>query len=228
MKIAIPASLDHSEVQNFYLNESYIKFIQIAGYCPVIITPQNAELINDCAGLVLPGGIDIDPIYYNYNNYSSRATDPEKDEFERKLLHSFVAAKKPIFCICRGFQLAFLEFCKITNDERFAFAQDIDGHNQNELKIKRSFASHFIEELDQTIKPVNSMHHQACLVKQQKNKVYEKLIPIATTTKGSPKNSLIIEAFLIPDWNLFAVQWHIEEMNDTKLMTDFFNEHFQV
>ena len=209
MNIAIPLSLERSDIRNYFINEAYLKFIRNAGYFPIPITPY--QQMPDCDGLLLPGGIDIDPIYYGYDNRYSKHIDSNRDKFERNLLHYFISKKKPIYGICRGFQLIFLEFCKKYPNNSFSYTQHIDGHNQNELKLERSNTSHFVKFKDSS-KAVNSLHHQACLIKT--NASSKRLIPIATTTRNSPQGYKIIEAFKIPEWNVKAVQWHPEEMDD--------------
>ena len=221
MRIGIPVATERVEVPNYYVNVAYVNLIAKAGFEPVLITPQN---IPDCDGLLLPGGIDVDPIYYGYDNETSRNTDIEKDKFERNLLWKFIEMKKPIFGICRGFQFIFLEFCKKfpDNDKFLDYAQHIDGHNQNELKIVRNQPSHFVE-LSTGPFAVNSFHHQACLVLEKELTKSRQLTILGTTDRDTIKNYLIIECFKIPEWNVMAVQWHAEEMEGAE---EFLKDHF--
>jgi gamma-glutamyl-gamma-aminobutyrate hydrolase PuuD len=56
------------------------------------------NIANHFDGLIVTGGGDINKI--NKNELSKT-----RDTFELKLINSFIKKKKPILCICRGFQL---------------------------------------------------------------------------------------------------------------------------
>ena len=129
-------------------------------------------------GLVLPGGIDLDPIHYGYDNDNSFSVDPEKDEFERAVLSAFLGVKKPIMGICRGFQLIVREYMAqnthLANEGLMDFVEHINDHAQvSDQQLKRSVPVHWVSYLERSLyqtgknsvqdTPVNSMHHQ-CLV----------------------------------------------------------------
>jgi len=244
MKIAIPLWRSHDDLR-YVINLAYIDYIAGAGLTPVLITPENVDTAVDCDGLVLPGGIDIDPIYYNEENIGSFSTDFEKDEYERRLLNAFIEAGKPIFGICRGFQLIAREFL-LTNpraEKVMSFFQHINDHNgPANYKVKRSQPIHFIdadanlwnEDTDKKIQyPVNSMHHQALILKDKNNlfKTSEgKLYVAATTPYGLSESMLksknrIVEAFVLimGKSRIVAVQWHPEETKDNALLLRCFS-----
>jgi gamma-glutamyl-gamma-aminobutyrate hydrolase PuuD len=182
MKIAIPLGPEDTQ---FKLNKAYIEYIDQAGYEPIPAVPQNValELAKSCDGLLLPGGKDIDPIYYDESNWGSFWADSEKDDFERQLLWAFINYSKPVFGICRGFQLIAREYLKHMASEkvtpasdetvadRLIFGQDIGAHDgPSGFHLLRSRPHHYVlarEDLlygseNKAIQqlPVNSMHHQ--------------------------------------------------------------------
>ena len=57
-----------------------------------------------CAGLLLPGGGDLEPWRYGQYNTASRGLEPKRDAAELALIARFVAANKPVLGICRGLQ----------------------------------------------------------------------------------------------------------------------------
>ena len=72
----------------------------------VVDTAGPGGSLGDCAGLVLTGGIDVDPSLYG------EARQPEvdeinrpRDEFELALLREALDADLPVLAICRGHQL---------------------------------------------------------------------------------------------------------------------------
>lgn len=246
MKIGIPVS--ESKTQ-YYINQAYIDYIHEAGMQAFIIMKTHAidVMIDMLDGLILPGGIDLDPIYYGVDNYTSYGSDPEKDNFERIVFHTFRKANKPIFGICRGFQLIIREYLNVKPElkKSLDFWTNIPGHNQvNDQQLDRSSHQHFVNFLPNLLynepvwkespiinnMPVNSMHHQGLVGNFGKNYTQE-FKPIAWTTrglkleKGKKETSLLVcEAFQIINWGapILAVQWHPEELKDIRLLRNFF------
>lgn len=250
MLICIPTS--KSKLQHF-INQAYVDYVVESGYKPILI-PQEGDPLKAaeiCDGLLLPGGIDIDPTFYNEDNVHSLSVDPEKDDFERSLLHAFVKASKPIFGICRGFQMIIREYVRLQKAkspvrENTSYYQHINSHSlATELDLARGVKSHSIYadrnflygEKHKTYKRmfVNSMHHQALLVSPvSQRKIVRKLdrlTIIATTSYGISESKTlgsyrVVEAFVINDWEnsrVAAVQWHPEELKDTALLKTFFD-----
>ena len=182
MIIALPIGPDDDK---YFINKAYVDYVNSAGYDPMLVVPENdPKIIADlCDGLLLPGGKDIDPVYYGDDNWGSFWSDPEKDEFERELLWAFAPTGKPVFGICRGFQLLAREYIFNNQDlalsnksdetvkDRLVFGQHISDHSQTEsFKIFRRNPSHFVVARDDLLYggeekmpnyiSVNSMHHQ--------------------------------------------------------------------
>ncbi len=244
MKVAITTSLSKTQ---FYINQAYVNYVQKAGFEPVLLTTLNNidAVANDCDFLLLPGGIDVDPIYYGEDNLNSQATDPEKDVFERNVLHTFMDKHKKVFGICRGFQLIVREYMLYKEEtlEFIDFLQHVSYHNQCTaiLSAGRTNRTHGVEadtkmlynDADNKFKTifVNSMHHQ-CLYLMDKPAAYDLSgMEIAALTKyglSVKDKGLIIEAVNIPIWKCRGVQWHPEELMDVKLMQSFFLEHDKV
>lgn len=245
MIIGIPASISKTQ---YFINQAYVKYVlETDGLQPFLIPPgmdigKAIELVD---GLILPGGIDLDPIYYMEDNYSSYNVDPAKDAFERALLHTAREKGIPIFGICRGFQLIAREYMEHDEEicEYLTFYVHMPSHNQvNDQQLERDVRSHFVEFVpsglygeggrQKSAIPVNSMHHQ-CLVADFRNKNITGIRGfrmVAWTSRGlkvkAKKGShpVICEAFRVLKWGspILAVQWHPEELRDTKLLGNFF------
>ncbi len=56
-------------------------------------------------GLLLCGGVDIEPHHYGQASNGAETPDPIRDETELALACAYIAYGKPIFGICRGAQL---------------------------------------------------------------------------------------------------------------------------
>jgi len=70
---------------------------------------QNIEDLNKCHGLLLSGGVDIDPFFYepeilNYPNQPAE-WNRKRDLFEMDLFNVATQKKIPILGVCRGLQL---------------------------------------------------------------------------------------------------------------------------
>jgi putative glutamine amidotransferase len=247
MKICIPVSTSKTQ---FYVNQAYIEYLRQAGFEPVMITHLNPvePYVDMCAGLMLPGGIDIDPIHYNESNVASFKTDPEKDDFERRLLHTFLAFQKPVFGICRGFQLIMREWLSEPENKAVAhslqYYQHISGHNQvDRLDADRTIPTHDVTFIGDRLYGdgagagnfrmfVNSMHHQAIVAfppNKNPNATVFGECHVAAMTRYEwdvKKKGYIVEGVRM-SWRgsrVLAVQWHPEELKDLALIQNFFNE----
>jgi len=241
-KIAIAASKSKTQ---YFVNQAYVKYVADSGFMPIVVAPETmAAATKVCDGLLLPGGIDLDPMYYDEDNIMSYSTDPDKDAFERALLREFVALAKPVFGICRGFQLIIREFLLATKEDEFnnwfTFYQNVNSHNQTgSLSVDRHIPTHYVsadmsglygEPTKVKRIPVNSMHHQ-CLALADNGKapkvLKKDLTVLAWTRRGFDKKDkeIVIEAFRINNWpsKILAVQWHPEELSDTELLKNFFS-----
>jgi gamma-glutamyl-gamma-aminobutyrate hydrolase PuuD len=229
MRIAIPLG---PEEKKYQLNTAYIDYIGQAGYDPMPCVPdQDALMMADlCDGLLLPGGKDIDPIFYGDSNWGSFWADSFKDDFERRFFHAFKDAGKPVFGICRGFQLIAREYIRQHGDEfvtpssdelisdRCIFQQDIRGHDcAGSYNLFRHRPHHYVigrEDLlyggeKQAYKmAVNSMHHQYLHVDLEpdkllkSNKVTPHMRATAWTTRGlnAEESGVVCEAAYFKKW----------------------------
>jgi len=85
--------------------EAYWRRLRNAGLDPIDYSEPGRPL-NDCAGLVLTGGVDIDPALYGAAPHpKTQPPRPDRDAFERDLLLTALEADIPVLAICRGHQL---------------------------------------------------------------------------------------------------------------------------
>ncbi len=156
-------------------------------------------------GLVLTGGVDVDPARYGEEQHPKvRRIDPRRDEFELTVLQRALDADIPVLAICRGHQLLNVAFGG-------TLLQHIEGdghraHKEGDMP-SRWHAVHLepeghlaavygVEEME-----VNSRHHQAVLPAM----LAPDLRPLACSPDG------ILEAMESTrhSWVL-GVQWHPE------------------
>lgn len=197
-----------------YVNQDYVEAVLRAGAIPFII-PFNEdleatrEMVEKVDGIILSGGHDVNPYYYGEDPMLKIGElFPERDVFDMELYKTAIELKKPIFGICRGYQiinvinggtlyqdLSYADFVKIKHDQ-------VDNPTQ---------ATHFVELEEGTFLKnilgekykVNSFHHQI-------------LKDVAPGFKVVAKSSDgVIESIekITEDNFVIGVQWHPEMLS---------------
>ena len=195
--------------------EDYHRRVREAGGEPVDLAlahypepwpPEGVRLPDDVGGLILTGGIDVDPSLYGQAPHPKvRRTNRRRDEFEIALLHGALARDLPVFAICRGHQLlnVALEGSLLQHIEgdghRAHYEQE--GYPSRWHVVRLAEGSRVHELLGADEIEVNSRHHQAVLP--------ETISPSLRATGFSPDG--IVEVVESPQhrW-LLGVQCHPE------------------
>lgn len=202
------------------LTRSNSKFHNYSGWLeendlPYIILDwekNNFDDIKKCSSIILTGGADIFPEFYNDWEDGKNRDEyiPARDGFEFKLLDHALSNNYPVLGICRGLQLLNcrlngslindIETVRKTNHRKISDSED----RYHGITVKPGTLLHEITGVGEG--SVNSSHHQAI------DRLGEGLIVSAKAGDG------IIEAV---EWQdkvnkpfLMAVQWHPERMTD--------------
>lgn len=149
-----------------------------------------------CAGLLLPGGGDLEPWRYGQANTASRNLEPRRDALELRLLERFTAQGKPVLGICRGLQTVNVFFGG-------TLIQDLPGHSavdgRDRLHPVRSAPS-ALGRLCGKETVVNSAHHQAA------DRLGSGLEAVQWAADG------VVEALEHRTLPVWGVQWHPERL----------------
>lgn len=103
--------LDKENLPKQFINEAYINSVIRAGGCPIILPITNdfdtiqaqAKMLD---GLIVTGGIDVNPMIYNENPESLQGDSSlDRDYYEMRLLKYVCQRQIPILGICRGIQM---------------------------------------------------------------------------------------------------------------------------
>ena len=179
--------------------DNYENAVSAAGMTPVIITEPEAEGFD---GLLLPGGVDIDPERYGQEMDGSKGINRSLDALQFAVLEQFVRDRKPVLGICRGHQLINVYFGG-------TLIQDIPtagshksvrpGHDRTHLCAAREKS--WIADMYGSSFVSNSAHHQACGRMGR-----ELVIDVRCGVDG------VTEALHHTGLPIFGVQWHPERM----------------
>ena len=96
LKIALPLVEIASSTNN------YIEALVRSGALPMLGEGLRPEV---CDGLLLPGGVDVDPSLYGQEKDPTTEFEQALDRLQLDTLRRFLEARKPVFGICRGHQL---------------------------------------------------------------------------------------------------------------------------
>ncbi len=170
------------------------------------------KIIEDADGLVLTGGPDVHPKFYDQEADTSYCDiDPYRDSLEFALLDFAFKNQIPIFAICRGFQILNVYLGgSLFPDIPIFFGTKVEhrcDYNINQCKheIKIIESSSLFNLLGKDTLLVNSFHHQGV------NRLGKGLKASAMAFDG------LIEAY---EWEepgkkpfFIAVQWHPERLD---------------
>ena len=167
-------------------------------------TEANRKALLKCDGLLMPGGVDIEPARYGQKtDEKCGKIDTDRDAAEWWMLEAFLPTQKPVLGICRGIQM-------LNVFQGGTLHQHIDGHSDFK---SRGTGCHRVNvvpgsRLEAIVKEscltVNSIHHQAV------DALGKDLEVCAVSEDG------IVEAVVHTAHPFFlGVQWHPEHMSRT-------------
>lgn len=213
VKIALtPRILREDGYEHQYFNQDYITRLEQFNceVIPILFNGNAQELAKTCDGLLLTGGADLDPKYYEQENIACKNPDIRADESDFRLIQAFVDENKPILGICRGIQSinvyfkgSLIQDLPLAGYEEHMIRKKGEAVHQVEIKPHTQLASIFGETL-----AVNSLHHQAV------DRLADGFIISAMSQDG------VIEA--IEKDHILAVQWHPECLDAHKPLFEYF------
>lgn len=223
LKTQIPNTITN---ERYHLSVDYVEAVTKAGaiscMLPILKPDQAREVVSQLDGIILSGGNDISPSFYENTTgkvVPSQDVVLERDLYEIALCQEALRQQKPILGICRGAQLLNI----VLGGTLIPEINDSEGinHVQNgqpteaSHKITIEKQSDLYRIVKETEVGVNSYHHQAI------HKLGKQLAITAKSEDG------YIEAIEYQG-NSFALglQWHPEIMagrqDNMAALFDFF------
>lgn len=174
---------------------------------------DNFKNIEKCHGILLTGGEDVHPSFYNKPEYLGYCypddIDERRDDFEMNVLRYSQEKRIPVLGICRGLQIANVFFggTLVPDIPSFGkFNHSKNGGSDRYHNVMVDPNSRMKEIVISDHGEINSAHHQSAEI------VGPDLVSNAITTDG------VIEGL---EWKnpegkpyLMLVQWHPERMKD--------------
>lgn len=219
-----------------YLENDMAAYIAQKGVLPVLIPDLADDLLMDILeemdGFVFQGGTDLAPSSYGEEAIipGKWLGDPVRDAYELKIMDYAFKNEKPIFAICRGFQLLNVYLGGTLYQDIATQRTDAITHRdaqaydslRHELNLVSGELLHTIYGDGKAV--VNTVHHQGV-------KTLGKDLTVLATSKSDG----IIEAVgysKAPPGKVLAVQWHPEfsfnstdEVLDSQLLYQAFLTH---
>lgn len=172
---------------------------------------ENIDDIGKCDGVILSGGEDVHPRYYNKPEYVElcHEIDEKRDDFEWKVLEYTERNKVPVLGICRGLQMANVFFGGTLLPHIPAFGKfdhsktgSVDRYHTVQVDPNSTLG----DIVGSASGEINSAHHQGA------DRLGKGLVANALSPDG------VVEGMEREDKDLpflQLVQWHPERMNDT-------------
>jgi putative glutamine amidotransferase len=202
-------------------SDHYLDSLQRAGARVVYLEPSSdvdaARELRNTAGLVLSGGVDVDPrLYAERRRPETHEPDPLRDRYELALLAEALRRDLPVLAICRGHQLlnVFLGGKLVQQIAGDAHRADLEPPRRSSWhEVSLAAGSRLADILGEGPLLVNSRHHQGIAP--------EMVAGGLRGTAMSPDG--LVEAFEgeRKRW-LVSVQWHPERPEMAETMADLF------
>lgn len=86
---------------------AYVEGVAAAGGTPVLLPPVGTDpsVLELMDGLIVIGGVDVDPRFYGAERHQLTSSQPSRDEHDIALTRSALDRGLPLFAICRGAQI---------------------------------------------------------------------------------------------------------------------------
>ncbi len=195
------------------LQHTYRDAVAASGAVPILLAPVNGDdidrLLDRLDGLVLTGGGDIHPRFYNSAvNDAMYDIHESRDLFELELARRASARAMPTLAICRGMQVVNVAFGgslveDIPGEYGTEHAVLGDGAFQRHQPVRLAAGCELATLFGTTELKVNSIHHQAV------RRIAPGFIEVGWGEDG------VVEAIepVGDAWPLLAVQWHPEYLH---------------
>lgn len=201
------------QVPRVLTNEAYVRAAESSGLLPLVLPPlldpSSVDALLDVVdGVILTGGEDVEPARYGALPHALLETpNPARDALELELVARARERRIPTLAICRGLQVVNVALGGTLVQD---LASERPGNVRHGESSRRSERVHAVrlEEGSRVARAigepglrVNSSHHQAIA-----------RLASGLRATGHAEDGVIEAVETTDEWELFAVQWHPEEL----------------
>ena len=190
------------------LNQTYVRALTEAGAEVLELAPgaDGEAMLERCDGILFTGGYDVDPAEFGAEPHPTTVPAPDRDALELPLVRAALERGTPVLGICRGIQVINVALGGTLNQHAPEHDHYSTGESRQHLPhgVRLAAGSQVAELLGAREVPVNSLHHQTL------DAVASSLRATGWSEDGA------VEAVESTDGNLLAVQWHPEELIETR------------
>jgi putative glutamine amidotransferase len=155
---------------------TYLRALEAAGAVPLLIHLSDdmevvRALYDRCAGVLLPGGDDVDPCHFGETPHPRLGdVDPQRDAVELALARWSREDRRPLMGICRGIQVLNVAFGgSLWQDIPAQLPDSLDHRHNTHLRQYDVFGHELMLDPDSWLAGrldagevlANTMHHQA-------------------------------------------------------------------
>ena len=155
-----------------YIENDMMRYIARKDILPILIPDLEDHLLTDILaqldGFIFQGGVDLAPETYGEKPIGKWKGDAVRDQYELKILDYAIKNSKPVFGICRGFQLMNAYFGGTLYQDTITQNKEAKEHRSAERYDSIKHPIHFNKGgfLDtlyagESRPHVNTIHHQA-------------------------------------------------------------------
>jgi putative glutamine amidotransferase len=183
----------------------------------LLVTPERVTaeempaLAAGAGGLLLCGGPDLEPHHYGEepHPHANLSLMPERDAVELALLAGARQARTPCFGVCRGLQMvnAFLGGT-LWQDLKLMWPNAV----LHDLSFPRDALIHPVHAVSRRSELGDLLSREPSLVNSRHHQAIKDLAPALEVVATAPDGIVEAVAGRDPDWWLWAVQWHPENL----------------
>lgn len=208
----------HPETDLYTIASFYTDAIAAAGGHAVLtpFAPDQAAaeaIISRVDGLVLSGGGDMDPSFYNADNTASIQPNPTADQSDLAFLQAARERRKPVLAICRGLQVVNVSHGGTLHQDIWGSSPqhpaqpttgdpiaDADAFLDNRHRVTLTEGSTMASLFQSATVETNSLHHQSI------DQIGHGLVAVGHADDG------VVEAIEDESGEVLGVQWHPERL----------------
>ncbi len=218
--IGVTPSVNNDQTE-LRLPRTYMNAVEKCGGIPFLFnitdsTDNIIEILSICDGIVLSGGVDIDPVFFGEELLFDNVDICKiRDDFELKLAKIAIIQNKPIFGICRGIQVLNVALggtlyqdipSQIPESKVCHQSQDLYPKNGHYITVFNDTNNPFYKCFNEPRLYVNSYHHQAI----------KDIAPALKIGAISEEDNVIEAVYHTENSAILGVQWHPEKLFDEK------------